>query len=70
MWRSVPGVLILSVIIYFAVASSGTSTPSRLRHPVMPFMCVLAGFGACRIIRRIEEKVHPRKKNSAKPLRC
>lgn len=64
-WHRVP-VGLLFVIGYFAVVSASTPTASRIRHPIMPLLCVLAAFGACRIIKTINETLHSRKENPAK----
>ena len=49
-WRSVPGVMILCLTGYFAFASASSQSVSRLRHPIMPFLCVLAAFGVYKIL--------------------
>ena len=70
-WKKIPFWLIICVIGYFAVVSCGALTFSRMRHPIMPLLCVLAAFGARRLIKGIMGKVYQRKLvNSAKPLPC
>jgi len=47
--RSLAGVwekiALVAVITYFVAVSGGPHGYSRFRHPAMPFLCVLAGFG-------------------------
>ena len=38
-------IALVAVIAYFVAVSGGPHGYSRFRHPAMPFLCVLAGFG-------------------------
>ncbi len=43
--RLAAGSLLLWAVVYFVSLSGGPSSHSRLRHPVMPMLCVLAAAG-------------------------
>ncbi len=38
-------IALVAIIAYFVAVSGGPHGYSRFRHPAMPFLCVLAGFG-------------------------
>lgn len=40
--------LLLGVIAYLIAISAGPQSYSRFRHPIMPFLCILAGIGMTR----------------------
>ena len=49
MVRTRTGVLLLiGVIAYLMAISAGPQSHSRFRHPIMPFLCILAGIGMTR----------------------
>jgi len=43
--RNISIVIILGVAAYFLIISSGPFGYCRFRHPVMPLICILAGYG-------------------------
>ena len=45
---------VVAVILYFVAISGGPQGYSRFRHPVMPFLCVLAGCGLYWLARKRE----------------
>jgi 4-amino-4-deoxy-L-arabinose transferase-like glycosyltransferase len=47
--RSYGIVLVITIILYFLIISSGVWGYSRFRHPVMPLLCVLAGIGLSKV---------------------
>jgi len=42
------------VVVYYLVISGGPAANSRFRHPAMPIICVLAGYGMCQVSRRLQ----------------
>jgi len=44
-------VVLLTIIVYFLVISSGPEAWARFRFPMMPFIAILAGFGSERVLR-------------------
>ncbi|MBI4726473.1 glycosyltransferase family 39 protein [candidate division TA06 bacterium] len=40
-----PVLLLLTVTLYFIILSGGFVGQSRLRHPIMPIICIFAGYG-------------------------
>jgi hypothetical protein len=38
-------IALVALMAYFVAVSGGPHGYSRFRHPAMPFLCVLAGFG-------------------------
>jgi hypothetical protein len=47
--RTRTGILLLvGVIVYLIAISAGPQSYSRFRHPIMPFLCILAGIGMTR----------------------
>jgi 4-amino-4-deoxy-L-arabinose transferase-like glycosyltransferase len=51
-WAKVTGA---AVIVYFVAVSAGPQSYSRFRHPVMPFLCILAGCGLY-LARRVDSR--------------
>lgn len=47
---SPPVILFSAVIAYFLLLSGGAVGSSRFRHPLMPIVAILAGYGLCRLI--------------------
>ncbi len=43
--NSMPVIMVLIVIAYFVLISGGPQASGRFRHPVMPLICLLAGYG-------------------------
>ena len=41
--------VLYGIITYFAVASGGPESTSRYRHPIIPFVCILAADGFFRV---------------------
>jgi hypothetical protein len=56
LYRKTEGILIMVTVVYFAIMSSGPIGGARLRHPVMPLVCVLAGAEMLRIVGDIRQK--------------
>jgi hypothetical protein len=50
-WRSYTAavIFILTFVLYFVVLSGGPNSLERFRHPVMPMVCLLAGYALSRI---------------------
>ena len=49
-----PFVMFAAVVVgYLALVSGGVTGYSRFRHPIMPFLCVLAADGLTRILTRL-----------------
>ena len=40
---------VLIIVIYYLLISGGPNALGRFRHPAMPFICILAGYGVSRI---------------------
>lgn len=62
LWRTRPSrtpahLLLLSLALYFVVAGGGPWGMSRFRQPIMPLLCILAGYGFAR--RRSEIVLQP-----------
>jgi 4-amino-4-deoxy-L-arabinose transferase-like glycosyltransferase len=47
-------IALVAIILYFVAVSGGPHAYSRFRHPAMPFLCVLAGYGFLSVTRRID----------------
>lgn len=45
-------IIVLMVVFYFVALSGGITGYARFRHPIMPFMCLLAGCGLFRFSRK------------------
>jgi 4-amino-4-deoxy-L-arabinose transferase-like glycosyltransferase len=45
----------IAVVAYFVTISGGPAAVSRFRHPAMPIICVLAGYGLCLMWDRVME---------------
>jgi 4-amino-4-deoxy-L-arabinose transferase-like glycosyltransferase len=43
-------VAIIAIAAYFIVIAGGPGAVCRYRHPAMPLICVLAGYGLCRVL--------------------
>jgi hypothetical protein len=43
-------IVAVSAVIYYLVISGGPTAHSRFRHPAMPIICVLAGYGLCLLL--------------------
>ncbi len=43
---------IIGIIVYFLLVSGGPNSIARLRHPIMPVICILASFGMERVLFR------------------
>jgi hypothetical protein len=41
------------VVAYYLVIAGGPAANSRFRHPAMPIICVLAGYGVCEVWHRL-----------------
>jgi hypothetical protein len=48
-------ITIIGVAAYLAVIAGGPAAQNRFRHPVMPLLCVLAGYGLCFLGRGLKE---------------
>jgi hypothetical protein len=48
----VASALMATVIVYFVVVSAGPQVESRFRHPVMPAICIFAGYAVAEIGKR------------------
>lgn len=54
--NNMPMIALLSVGIYFFVLSGGPGSVNRFRHPIMPILCILAGYGLSALIDRLAKK--------------
>lgn len=45
-WREarIAAVLLITIVVYFAVLSGGPMATGRYRHPIMPIVCIFAGY--------------------------
>ncbi|MFQ5901745.1 MAG: ArnT family glycosyltransferase [Thermodesulfobacteriota bacterium] len=43
--NNMPMITVLSVGTYFLIMSGGPNSLARFRHPIMPIICILAGYG-------------------------
>jgi hypothetical protein len=45
-WREgrIATVLLITIVVYFAVLSGGPMATGRYRHPIMPIVCIFAGY--------------------------
>lgn len=50
---------ILSVGAYFIVVGGGTVGQGRYRHPLMPIVCLVAGYGLSLILDKIQQRKRP-----------
>jgi hypothetical protein len=50
-WRSYTAelIVVLTLVLYFVVVSGGPNSLERFRHPVMPMVCLLAGYALSRL---------------------
>ena len=58
---SMPMILFSAITTYLLILSAAGIGTSRARHPIMPMVCVLAGYGVYRIVRSRRTKSLPRK---------
>ncbi len=56
MYRQAPVVLLIASSIYFLFASGGPQGLARFRHPLMPVVCLLAGYGLWQIWLRLHDR--------------
>jgi Dolichyl-phosphate-mannose-protein mannosyltransferase len=55
--KNTPALILLTVASYFVIITGGPEGgSSRYRHPVMPIICILAGYGLYFIIEKFKQK--------------
>jgi 4-amino-4-deoxy-L-arabinose transferase-like glycosyltransferase len=53
--KSLPLMALVTISAYFIAVSGGAVGQGRYRHPVMPIICILAGYGLSLILNRIKK---------------
>ena len=59
--KNISVITLLSVGIYFLIISGGPHTYSRFRHPIMPILCILSGYGLAGVSTRFRKVIAPHK---------
>lgn len=55
--KNTPALILLTVASYFVIITGGPEgSSSRYRHPLMPIICIVAGYGLYFIIEKFKEK--------------
>jgi hypothetical protein len=54
--RNLPLMALVTMAAYFIAVSGGAVGQGRYRHPVMPIVCILAGYGLSIILSRIQKR--------------
>ena len=60
--KNTPALILLTVASYFTVITGGPEgSSSRYRHPIMPLICIVAGYGLYFIIEKFKDKFNQKK---------
>lgn len=55
--KNTPALILITVASYFVIITGGPEgSSSRYRHPIMPIICILAGYGLYFIVEKFKEK--------------